>query len=83
MTTAKEVKAKVYSDTCSKRNGVFTIRKGFFYRHGRDTQHWEQKVMNAFPNASIIDSGEIWKAFRGGASTKDSSHWFVKFILNE
>ena len=35
----------------------------------------------AFPNAEILESGEVWKDFRGGASVAQQSHWFVKFTV--
>jgi hypothetical protein len=83
MTTLKEVKEKLHFDSYSVKNGVFTVRKEFFYRMGKDTEYYRQKVLEAFPNVKIVDSGEVWKAFRGGASVANSSHWFVKFTFED
>ena len=81
MTTAKEVKEKCQVDTCSKNKGVFTVRVGFFYRHGRTAEWLKEKVLNAYPQANIVEFGEVWKPFGGGASVANSSHWFIKFTL--
>jgi hypothetical protein len=82
-TTLKQVKEKIHSDSYSLRNGVFTLRDTFFYRMGKDEDNIKLKVLSAFPNANILDNGEIYKAFRGGASIANSSHWFVKFTIPE
>jgi hypothetical protein len=39
------------------------------------------KVKKTFPDAMILDSGEVWKSFNGAASVARQSHWFVKFTL--
>lgn len=80
-TTLKQVREKLHPDTASYREGVFTIRDEFFYTHGRTAEHLVKQVLSQFPTAVIHDSGEVWKAFRGGASTAQSSHWFVKFSV--
>ena len=81
--TLKDVRENVIASTHSVRNGVFTVRDSFFYRHGRTEQDLINKVLNAFPNAKILESGEVWKAFRGGASVASQSHWFVKFTFDQ
>lgn len=81
MTTLKEIKKKISADTYSIKNGVVTLRWGFFYTMGVTAQHKENAVRKAFPQAVILDRGEVWKAFRGGASIANQSHWFVKFTL--
>ncbi len=86
MLTMRDIRAKMHMeliDGCSIRNGVVTIRIGFFYTHGRTTQTWVDKVKESFPTATIVDSGEVWKPFKGGASLKAQSHWFVKFTVPE
>jgi len=66
-------------DTISLRNGVFTVRRGFYYRHGTTAEDKANCVKQYLPTARIIECGEIWAAFRGNASVADQSHWFVKF----
>tara|TARA_R110000772_G_scaffold120186_1_gene226379 strand:- start:1143 stop:1391 length:249 start_codon:yes stop_codon:yes gene_type:complete len=82
MATANEVKDQIDGiDTLSVRNGVYTARRGFFYRHGKTSQHIVDKITWPFPTATIIDHGEVWKAFNGGAPVSKQSHWWVKFTL--
>jgi len=70
-------------DSCSKRSDVFTARKSFFYTHGYTADKFVDRVLKAFPDAIILDSGEVWKPFRGGASIAKQSHWFVKFTFSK
>lgn len=81
----KELKEKLpFFDTYHiAKDGLFTVRKGFFYRMGHTTDDYVRKVMETFPNARIFDKGEVWKSFRGGASVANQSHWYVKFVLQD
>jgi len=78
-----DVKEKVHADTYSVRNGVFTLRWSFYYAHRVTANDKEIKVINAFPDkkVTIVESGEVNKPFRDGASIVNSSHWFVKFTV--
>lgn len=76
------VKAKLPGfDVYSVKDEVFTVRRGFFYTHGQTADDFVKKVKTAFPTAVIIESGEVWKSFRGGASVTNQSHWYVKFMI--
>ena len=77
--TRAVVEKKLTVDQVTFSRGIFTVREGFFYTHGRTAQNLVDQVKAAFPEATILDSGEVWKAFRGGASVTAQSHWFVKF----
>ncbi len=77
--TVKEIRKLNSMYTVSHKDGIFTVREEFFYTHGKTAQDLINKIKDAFQNIEIIDSGEIWKPFRGGASTANSSHWFVRF----
>lgn len=79
--TTTQVAGLIHSDSVSKRNGVFTVRKGFFYRHGYTSDMLVDAIKALIPTAVIVDHGEVWKAFKGGAATAQSSHWFVKFTV--
>lgn len=81
MVTLKQVREQLNPDSASCRAGVFTVREGFFYTHGRTADDLVARVLKAFPTATIFDSGEVWKAFRGDASVAQSSHWFVSFAV--
>lgn len=78
---AEEVREELVCDQVTKRHNRYTARRGFYYRNGYTAEAFVKLVRAAYPAAKIIDSGEIWKPFRGGAKTQDSSHWFVTFEL--
>jgi len=84
MTTVKQVEDALWDkfDTFSKRDGVFTVRRSFFYTHGIRVSDKVDEVKAAFPEAEIVEAREVRKVFRGGASIANSSHWFVKFKLS-
>jgi hypothetical protein len=75
------IKETISADTYSIKDGVITLRWGFFYTHGMTADKKAETVKAKFPSARIIDSGEVWKPFRGGTSIANSSHWYVKFLL--
>ena len=77
----QDIQHALASDTISKKGNVITARWGFFYTHGCDENHKRAQVLNTFPGCSIVDSGEVWKPFRGGATVAQGSHWYVKFEL--
>ncbi len=65
-------------DEVVKYKGAFTFRRGFYYRHGFTSEQLVEKLRSQLPdNIQIIDSGEIWKDFRGGAPLAKQSHWYV------
>lgn len=80
-TALQQVREKLNLDTASHKDRVFTIRRTFFYTGGFTAEGYAEKVKAAFPNAIILGCGEVWKAFRGGASVAAQSHWWVKFEL--
>ena len=61
--------------------GVWTVREGYFYRHGRSEANVVAEVQEILPAACVIDSGDHLARFRGGASIQASSHWWVKFTV--
>ena len=76
-------KLGVCPENVSLYKGVYTVRKGFFYRNGFTSDKLAAKVSAAFPSATIVEHDEIWKPFKGGASLKNQSHWYVKFALDQ
>ena len=66
-----------------KQNGDIVARRTFFYRNGKTSADFDQHVRNVLDQAGLIDkyhiveSGEMWKTFRGGANAANSSHWFT------
>jgi hypothetical protein len=73
--------ADCHVDSISLKNDVYTIRRGYYLRNGFDAEMLADKVRRAFPSVIILETGEVWKAFLGGASVAQQSHWFVKFRL--
>jgi len=78
--TASQVGERIGGEV-TKRAGVFTYRRGFFYRNGVTSQDVVDMVKAAYPEAVVVDSGEVWRSFRGAATTAKGSHWWVTFTL--
>jgi len=76
---------KCHFDSVSEKNGVWTVRRGFFYRHGGSAERLVEVLVKAFEGTGLVfgmdDMGEVWKPFRGGASVASQSHWWVKFTV--
>ena len=71
----------IHADSISKKGDIYTARRGFFYTHGGSSDAFAERIKNTFPNAVILDHGEQWRPFRGGATVAQGSHWWVKFKL--
>ena len=85
---AYEVKDKlqingVTVDLIRKNDDIYMIMKSFFYTLGFSASQYVEQVKKVFPDAEILDSGEIWLPFKGGALVSNQSHWFVEFKLKE
>ena len=81
-TLMTQIKNAVHADTYGKRkDGCIVLRRGFFYKMGGSSESFAASVTEQMKaagiDAHVVDSGEVWKAFRGGASTASSSHWWV------
>lgn len=74
-------------ESASKRNGEFTVRKGYFYRAGGSSERFEQSVSAQLDRLgikhTIIDNGDQWAPFKGGASVANQSHYWVKFNITQ
>jgi len=84
MLTVSKVRAALeYSvETVGKnKDGNIVVRKGFFYTHGASAESFAHvvrlKLRAAGLKAEVVESGEVWRPFRGGANTANSSHWFA------
>ncbi len=81
--TREQIAEHIGGDEVTLYRGVYTVRRGYFYTHGHSADNLASDVLRAFPmSAKIRDSGDHWAAFRGGASLRASSHWWVKFTLD-
>ena len=68
------------TDMISKnRAGNMILRRGFFYRFGYDENKFSDAISKALTDAkiehTIIDKGEYYTSFRGGAKLQNQSHW--------
>lgn len=67
-------------------DNVFIFRRGFFYSHGGTSEKFAAKVDSMLTNAGIdhkmLENGEHWAPFRGGAGVKASTHWWCKVQIN-
>jgi hypothetical protein len=61
--------------------GDVVVRREFFYTHGNTADSFTKAIVAQLKNlgieAAVVESGEVWKAFRGSASVANKSHWFV------
>lgn len=70
------------ADTLSRNKaGNYVARKSFFYTHGQTAEGFADKIKAVYPNAEIVDKGSQWKAFKGGASVAQGSHFWVEFKM--
>ncbi len=69
----------------SKSKGLFVARRGFFYTHGYTAEKFAASVKAELAKQgveiNVVETGEVWKPFKGSASVAQSSHWFVKFTV--
>jgi len=64
------------------KNQNIKAMKGYFYRgQGGTIEALVSKVKEAFPSAEIIETGDHFTAFRGGAPVSKQSHIYVEFSL--
>lgn len=65
-----------------KKDGTVKTMSGYFYRgQGGTEESNKQKVLTAFPDAEIIQTGDQFTSFRGGAPLAKQSHVYVIFKL--
>jgi hypothetical protein len=72
---------KINSTHLSKRGNVYKLKKSYYWGITKSSREvLEPQVKKAFPNAEIIDSGNHFHPFVGGAksgSSKDSYYWIT------
>jgi len=61
------------------RNGNFKAYFGYHYTNSQTVEQKEELVKKYLPNAEIIDSGDNWAPFKGGAPIQRQSHFWVEF----
>ena len=83
--STKEVKQalEMVSDKISVRNGVYTIKKSYYWGISEDGSALAKKVESKLDKAVVLDYGNHWHPFVGGAksgSSKDS-YLYCKFYI--
>jgi hypothetical protein len=67
--------------------GLFTFRKGYFYRHGRTAEdvfvNTLQRLSDQGFKVSNVEYGDHWAAFDGGAGVRKTSHWWMTCKIEE
>lgn len=85
---AKSVKSQVadavagVADVVSVSKGQIFVRRSFYYRHGYDADKFAAAVQRAVDAAkvpvTVQEHGEKYKAFRGGDTVAQGSHWWCR-----
>ena len=69
------------------REGNLIFRRGFFYTNNGSAEKFAARIDNELTKLNIphtiVDKGEVWRPFKGGATTKSQSHWWVKVKLGQ
>ena len=86
--TASYLQDNILADSVGrKKDGTFVARQGYFYRAGKNAKGFcasvEADLKELGLNYEIIEIGDHWTPFRGGASLAQSSHFFVHFKINQ
>ncbi len=86
--TARQVLADLLPDTmATNKRGNLILRWSFFYTMGRTAQRYVQAVTKSLSDRgiphTIVDSGQVWKEFRGGASVAQGSHFYVEVKIED
>ena len=78
----KEVLSHSMDQVSKLKNGNIIVRKGYFYRNGLDQYKVRdsvvKKLQDAGFTATVVDCGDHWAAFNGGATVARSSHFYVE-----
>ena len=81
------LKASYGFDTVGRRGDNILVRKGYFYSNGYDEDKLATKALamlsSAGIKAGVVQAGNVWKPFKGGASTAAQSHWWVELKIVE
>lgn len=83
--TANKLQELISIDQVTRKGDLYTFRSGYFYRMGRDENKVAARISKALTahgyRHEIVDKGDHWAAFNGGASIARSSHFWVKIRL--
>lgn len=82
--TVKQIREILPVDVVSQKNGIFTVKKSYFYGFSSSGETLASKIKELIPSAKIIDFGNHFHAFIGGAKTGSSqdSYFWCKFTVD-
>ncbi len=80
------IKQNIYCSQISKNKlGNLIFRKGYFYRMGHSAESFSETISKSLNDLNlkfqIVSKGDIFKPFKGGASVKSQSHFFVEVSI--
>ena len=67
----------------NNKNKSVIVRAGFFYTNGQNATGFAAKIAAKLPEFHVVDCGQVWKSFIGGAPLKKQSHWWVELKRTE
>lgn len=74
-------------DVGRTKDGHVIIRHEYFFSHGGSSEKLAARVTDQLTKAgvkhTVVDHGNHWAPFKGGAPTSKSSHWWVKVKLHD
>ena len=86
-TLAKQIRENLMVDDVmvSRKNGCVRVFKGYFYSNGGSPESFAERVREELKDNNIegmvVDWGGQWKPFKGGASVRTQSHWYVDVVV--
>ena len=80
---AEEIKKALKCSVLSRRSGIYTAKYSYYWGFTKSGEEYKSKVLAVFSNAQIIDFGNHFHSFVGGAKTGSSqdSYTWIKFKL--
>ena len=87
-TLLQRIKRNVSADSIYRqKDGTIIFRRGYFYRHGMTPEAFRDGISTKLKKAGIhhtvVDYGDHWTPFNGGASLSRSSHFYVRVRVEE
>ena len=81
-TKLADIKSAIGCSTVSKNKaGNYIARNGYYYRHGATEDDFAERILKKIQNIEVVDTKDIWKPFKGGASVANQSHFYVEFKI--
>lgn len=69
----------------TKKGGNILCRWGYYYSHGMTSIHYVTKIKKLLDQHNIqhriVNDGDHWAAFSGGASVANQSHFYVEIKI--